>query len=261
MYYGLCVMKLFCKQYSEAGECLIILHGLFGNQGNWSQHAKLFANTFAVYGMDHRNHGRSEWGNGMSYDVLASDVANTMALHGINRSHFIGHSMGGKTAMQLALTRPDLVDKLVIVDIAPVTYAPHHTAIFEGLDLLDLDLIEGRADADEVLCEYVEEKGVRDFLLANLIRDDEGNYTWRMNLEVIEKGYDDLIANVSGTPYDGDVLFIRGADSDYILKKHENEIFKLFTNAQIEEIADAGHWVHAQQPELFQSTVYKFLKS
>lgn len=254
-------MKLFCKQYSDTGSPLIILHGLFGNQGNWGQHAKIFANTFAVYGMDHRNHGRSEWENGMSYDVLAEDVANTIRLHGIGKSHFIGHSMGGKTAMQLALSRPEVVDKLVIVDIAPVKYAPHHTRIFEGLNLLDLDLIDSRADAEEVLVEYVEEKGVRDFLLANLIKDEEGNYNWRMNLEAIENGYEDLIDAPSAEgPFEGEVLFIRGADSDYIDNKAEKEISRLFPNARIEEIADAGHWVHAQQPEIFQSMVYKFLK-
>lgn len=254
-------MKLFCKQYSEIGEPLIILHGLFGNQGNWGQHAKLLANTFAVYGFDHRNHGRSEWEDGMGYAEMAADVRQTMRLHGIESAHFIGHSMGGKTAMQVALTWPALVRKLVVVDIAPVAYDSHHDHIFEGLKELNLDLIDSRQDADEILTEHVQEKGVRDFLLANLMKDEEGNFSWRMNLDAIQKGYDQLLAGLDAeTPFTGDVLFIKGAQSDYILKKYEKDIFRLFPNAQVQEIQDAGHWLHSQQPELFQSMVYKFLK-
>jgi esterase len=254
-------MKLFCKQYSEIGESLVILHGLFGNQGNWGQHAKLLANTFAVYGMDHRNHGRSEWENAMDYGTMAMDVRQTMRLHHIEKAHFIGHSMGGKTAMQLALTQPTLVDKLVVVDIAPVAYEPHHAQIFAGLKELDLDLIDNRQDADEVLEEYVPEKNVRDFLLANLVKDEEGNFGWRMNLDAIIKGYDDLLSGLSSaTPFEGDVLFLKGSKSDYVLKKFEKQILKLFPKAEIEEVKGAGHWLHAEQPETFQTAVYKFLK-
>ena len=254
-------MNLFCKQYSENGDPLIILHGLFGNQGNWGQHAKIFANTFAVYGMDHRNHGRSEWEDGMSYAELADDVSETMQIHQIESAHLIGHSMGGKTAMQLALTKPHQVKKLVIVDIAPVLYKPHHEKIFEGLDALNLDLIDGRQDADEILEEYVDEKGVRDFLLANLLKDRDECFSWRMNLDAIREGYADLIDGLkSQAPFEGKVLFIKGQKSDYILKKYEKEMMALFPNAEIQEIKEAGHWLHAEQPELFQSTVYKFLK-
>ena len=254
-------MKLFCKQYSEIGEPLIILHGLFGNQGNWGQHAKIFANTFSVYGFDHRNHGRSEWDVGMTYEILAGDVRDTMRLHGINSAHFIGHSIGGKTAMQLALTYPHLVKKLVIVDIAPVKYEPHHNEIFEGLETLNLDLIDGRQDADEILSEYVPEKSIRDFLLANIMKDEQGNYYWRMNLEEIMKGYPDLITALpADKPFEGDVLFLKGEKSSYILKKHEKDILKRFPNAQIQQIDGAGHWLHSEQPELFQAMVYKFLK-
>lgn len=254
-------MKLFCKQYSEIGESLVILHGLFGNQGNWGQHAKFLANTFEVYGMDHRNHGRSEWENATDYATMALDVRQTMKLHHIENAHFIGHSMGGKTAMQLALSYPQLVDKLIVVDIAPVTYAPHHTQIFAGLKALDLDLIDNRQEADEALEEYVPEKSVRDFLLTNLIRDEEGNFGWRMNLDAIIKGYNDLLSGLSAeAPFEGEVLFLRGSKSDYVQKKHEKEIFRLFPNARIETIKGAGHWLHAEQPELFQTEIYKFLK-
>lgn len=254
-------MKLFCKQYSEVGEPLIILHGLFGNQGNWGLHAKIFAKTFSVYGFDHRNHGRSEWADGMSYEVLANDVRETMRLHDIENAHFIGHSMGGKTAMQLALMYPKLVKKLVVVDIAPVAYEPHHDEIFEGLDLLNLDLIDSRHDADEILSEFVSVKSVRDFLLANIMKDEEGNFYWRMNLDAIKKGYLDLIKGVEGDkPFTGDTLFLKGGKSDYILKKYEKPTLKLFPRSQIQQIDNTGHWLHSEQPELFQATVYKFLK-
>ena len=154
-----------------------------------------------------------------------------------------------------------MVNRLVIVDIAPVQYEPHHTQIFEGLDLLNLDLIDSRMDADEILSEFVEEKGVRDFLLANLMKDEEGNFYWRMNLDAIRQGYDDLIAGLEAdTPFDGKVLFVKGGKSNYIQKKDEKTISKLFPNATVQELADSGHWLHAEQPELFQSMVYKFMK-
>ena len=254
-------MKLFCKQYSENGVPLIILHGLFGNQGNWGQHAKFFAETYKVYGFDHRNHGRSEWDNSMAYEEMANDVRETMQLYGIERAHFIGHSMGGKTAMQVALNWPHLVEKLILVDIAPVQYTGHHTAVFAGLDILNLDLIENRADADEILAEFIQEKGVRDFLLANLMKDEEGNYSWRMNLDVIRKDYAKLSdALHSEKTFDKRVLFVKGEKSDYLLKKYEKAIFGLFPKAEIHEVKNAGHWLHAEQPEVFQSMVYKFLK-
>jgi len=129
------------------------------------------------------------------------------------------------------------------------------------LELLNLDLIDGRQDADEILSEYVEEKSVRDFLLANLKKDEEGNLSWRINLDAIIDGYDELQAGLSAQQsFEGDVLFIKGQKSDYIQKKYEKEMFKLFPNAQVEEIKDSGHWLHTQQPEIFQSLVYKFLK-
>ena len=254
-------MKLFCKQYSEIGEPLIILHGLFGNQGNWGQHAKVLANTFAVYGMDHRNHGRSEWDDHMTYDDLANDVRQTMKLYGLDSAHFIGHSMGGKTAMQLALSFPEMVRKLVSVDIMPVKYQPQHTAIFSGLKELNLDMIDSRVDADEILADHVKEKPVRDFLLANLMKDEDGNFSWRMNLDIIRKEYNNLIAGLNGNgPFEGQVLFVKGGKSDYILKKYEKETLKMFPNSQIQELKQCGHWLHSEEPELFQSLVYKFLK-
>jgi len=149
----------------------------------------------------------------------------------------------------------------VVVDIAPVQYKPHHNEIFAGLESLNLDLIDNRQDADEILQEYVDEKGVRDFLLANLQKDEEGNFTWRMNLDAIRDEYDNLISGLeANAPFEGKVLFVKGESSSYILKKYEKEIMHLFPNAEIQEIKDAGHWVHTEEPELFQSMVYKFIK-
>ena len=254
-------MKLFCKQYSENGVPLIILHGLFGNQGNWGQHAKFFAETYKVYGFDHRNHGRSEWDNSMAYEEMANDVRETMKIHEIESANFIGHSMGGKIAMQLALMWPQLVKKLVIVDMAPVSYKPHHDQIFAGLTELNLDMVDRRSDADEILAEYIAEKSVRDFLLANMLKDEEGNYSWRMNVDVIQKDYPKLIDGLaSETPCNKEVLFLRGGNSDYVLPEYEKVILALFPQAEFETIDDAGHWVHAEQPELFQAMVHKFLK-
>lgn len=254
-------MKLYCKQYSESGEPLVILHGLFGNQANWGQHAKIFANTFSVYGIDHRNHGRSDWDDNMTYEVMANDVRETMKLHSIENANIIGHSMGGKIAMQVALTWPHLVNRMVLVDIAPVKYTPHHNQIFAGLEFLNLDMIDSRMDADEVLADFVPEKSIRDFLLANLLKDEEGSFYWRMNLDAIKKCYPNLVDAIkSENTFDKEVLFMKGGKSDYILKKYEKDIMKYFPKASITEFKTAGHWLHTEQPELFQSTVYKFLK-
>ena len=197
----------------------------------------------------------------MSYLEMANDVRETMKIHEIESANFIGHSMGGKTAMQLALMWPQLVKKLVIVDIAPVSYKPHHDQIFAGLNELNLDMVDSRSDADEILAEYIAEKSVRDFLLANMLKDEEGNYSWRMNVDVIQKDYPKLIEGLgSKAPCKKDVLFIRGGNSDYVLPEYEKEILALFPKAQFQTIDGTGHWVHAEQPELFQAMVHKFLK-
>src|SRR5690606_27501011 len=182
-------MLLHYRQYSEAGELLVILHGLYGNQGNWSLHARQLAERYAVYAFDARNHGQSPWADSMTLPEMAADVADTLRALGLERVHLVGHSLGGKTAMQLALQQPALVASLVVVDIAPVDYQKTRDGVLDALLALDTDKLESRAEADAQLAVDIPEKGVRDFLLTNLQRDPGGGFRWRINLPVIARQF------------------------------------------------------------------------
>ena len=253
-------MKLHCKQYSEAGVPLVILHGLYGNQGNWSVHAGQLADRYALYAFDARNHGQSPWADSMTLEEMAADVADTMSGLGLSSVHLLGHSMGGKTAMLLALQQPQRVRSLVVVDIAPVAYAKSNDAVLQAMAALDLAALRSRAEAENQLAQHIERKAVRDFLLANLQRAPTGNFQWRINLPVIQQYF----AEVTGWPehglvYEGPALFIRGDLSDYILPEHYASISQQFPRAALKTVANAGHWVHSEKPEALQRLVRNFL--
>jgi esterase len=261
-------VKLFSKQYSKEpskqsskkAEPLIILHGLFGHQGNWALHAKQLANHYDVYAFDARNHGRSDWCDTMSYGDMAEDVIQTMNALGLDKAHFLAHSMGGKTAMQLAFLEGRRINKLIIVDIAPVDYHAGPYAVLEGLQAVDLDSLGSRAEADEALSQYIEEKVLRDFLLTNLQRKGAEGYAWRFNLEALVQEYAAIKGGLSPQGvYDDEVLFIKGANSDYIQSEHKADIQKLFPSAKIKIIENAGHWVHSEKPEAFIKVVEDYL--
>lgn len=251
-------MKLSYKQYSTDGEPLIILHGLFGNQGNWAVHAKQLANHYAVVAFDARNHGSSPWADSMSYDEMAEDVIDTMDELGIGRAHFLAHSMGGKTAMQVALSHPDRVNKLIVVDIAPVAYSAESNAALDGLQALDLETIASRKEADQGLAQYIDDEGVRSFLLTNLRRGKDKSFCWRFNLAALVSNIEAIKGGVSGV-YDGEVLFIKGANSDYIIEDYRQQTFEHFPQAKIKIIANAGHWVHSEKPAALLKIVEKYL--
>ena len=257
-------MQLFHKQYSSSGKPLIILHGLFGQHGNWNVHAKVFAENFQVYSLDARNHGRSPHADSMSYREMAEDIAQTMDALNIANADFIGHSMGGKIAMQLALTEPDRVNKLVVVDIAPVAYTD---ALDNGpnkelsaLLKINLDTVTNRQEVDALLAEEIQDKAVRDFLLTNLQRSAEGKFQWRMNLPVINKDYA-LLKGWENTDneFPGETLFIKGELSSYLTSEYKDQTLAQFPAATVKVIKDAGHWVHNEKPEQFIKTAQKFL--
>jgi esterase len=253
-------MKLYYRQYSSAGHPVVILHGVYGNQANWMPHARQLAEQFAVYGFDARNHGQSPWADSQSLDDMVEDVAETLASLGLKQVYLIGHSMGGKTAMLLAQRRPELVGRLVGVDIAPVNYHKSDDGIVQHLIALPLAELQNRAQADEWLAQWVPEKGVRDFLLTNLVRDAEGQLSWRINLPVIRRDF----GEVTGWPesagrYDGPTLFIRGRNSNYLLPKYEATTLAQFPHARIATVANAGHWVHSEQPQDVQRLIREFL--
>lgn len=253
-------MKLHCKQYSEEGAPLIILHGLYGNQGNWSVLARQLAERYAVYAFDARNHGQSPWADSMRLEEMVIDVADTMSGLGISSAHVLGHSMGGKTAMLLALQQQQRVRSLVVVDIAPVAYANANDDVLQALVALDLTALRSRAEAENQLAQRIERKAVRDFLLANLQRSPDGKFQWRINLPVIQQYF----AEVTGWPehglvYEGPALFIRGDLSAYILPEHYASISQQFPYAVLKTVANAGHWVHSEKPEAVQRLVGNFL--
>ncbi len=254
------MLTLNHKSFGQ-GDPIVILHGLFGTLDNWQTVGKRLAEEYAVYLIDQRNHGRSPHVEGLSYPLMAEDLQAFLESNWIYKAHIIGHSMGGKVAMQFALEYPDMVDKLVVVDIAPKAYKGGHELIFKALLGLDLEQLEGRKHADAQLAEMgIEEFGVRQFLLKNLTRTKEGGYRWKMNLSEIHKHYADILQNIdSEASYEGDALFIRGGKSKYIQDEDWGLVLEKFSNAQLQTVEQAGHWVHAEAPDDLLSHIQHFL--
>ena len=248
-------------QVSGNGKPVILLHGLFGSGDNLGSLAKAISESFRVYSLDLRNHGRSPHTDRMDYPAMAEDVAEFMDDQSIPSAHLLGHSMGGKTAMQLALDEPQRVRKLVVADIAPVEYGPRHEDIMAGLTAVNTSSIQSRRQADEMLAEHVADSGVRGFLLKSLARQADGSYSLLMNLSAIEANYSKLGEANHGTPFNGDTLFIKGGESDYILPEHADAVMARFPNAQLRVLPDTGHWLHAEKPSLFNNLVLRFLKN
>lgn len=253
-------MKLNFDHYGNTlgNKSLIILHGLYGSASNFKGLAKVYAQKFDVYCVDLRNHGASPHSDDMSYPLMADDVIELMDDQNVTKANIVGHSMGGKTAMQVALSYPERVNKLLVSDIAPVKYEHHHSKIFEGLNAINLDQIETRSQAEQILKEYEGDAGIRLFLLTNLVRNDAGGFKWRLNLAALEHQYDHIADAPHGINYDGETLFIRGELSDYIHDQYVPETLEIFTNAKIETIADGGHWLHAQKPQEFSDLLMRF---
>ena len=219
-------MALNFKSFGQ-GFPVIILHGLFGMLDNWQTIAKKLANQYTVYIVDQRNHGRSPHFPDFNYQVLADDLQSFMEDNWIYEAHIIGHSMGGKTAMQLALAYPEIVKKLIVVDIAPKQYQAGHQAIFEALLSLDLATINNRKEAATHLGAMIKDPGTQQFLLKNLSRNSNGQYEWKMNLPVIHKYYERILENVQmEEPFQYPTLFIKGGQSNYIQEKDAPEIKK-----------------------------------
>ena len=253
-------MQLNYKTYGE-GPALVILHGLFGNLDNWQTLARKWADHYQVILVDLRNHGRSPHADEMTYQLMAQDVAETLETLGIDECYLLGHSMGGKAAMQAALTYPTLVTKLVVVDMATRQYGRGHNDVFAALHALVPAALEDRREAEEQMKPYMQDAGVRMFLLKNLARDSEEGFRWRMNLEVLDRDYDNLIAPVGtlGQTYAGPALFIRGGKSDYIQDEDWPGVLKHFPHATLATVRGAGHWVHAEEPEELFTLVRTFL--
>lgn len=252
-------MRLHSERYG-AGPPLLILHGLFGSLENWRSLSKAFGQAFTVFALDQRNHGRSPQSAEFTYPAMAEDLREFLADHALPAASLLGHSMGGKTAMQFATTYPELVDKLVVVDIAPRAYPPEHHHILAALSALDLKTLRSRQDADTRLAGAIPDVALRQFLLKNLVRDAAGTFRWRINLDGLRGGYAEILkAVLPHRPFEKPTLFVRGGNSAYIRTEDTALITSLFPHAHIVTIPHAGHWVHADAPQEFVRIVQEFL--
>lgn len=250
-------MKLHFREFGE-GQPLIILHGLFGFSDNWQTHAKKFADYYKVILVDLRNHGHSSWSDDFSYNLMAEDLNELITENNFLNPLIIGHSMGGKVAMTFAQKYPKSVEKLIVVDMGIKAYPPHHQHILAGIHALDLTKVTVRSEAEQILKEYIESDGVRQFLLKNLYWREKGKLAWRMNVEILESEMDEILSPLPSIDVFTPTLFIRGEFSNYILDEDFEEIESMFHDAELITIPNAGHWVHAENPELFVDTVLGF---
>jgi len=238
---------------------LLIVHGLFGSARNWNVIAKRLSDERQVISVDMRNHGESPFFPTHTYADMAADLAEVIEANG-GRADVLGHSMGGKASMMLALRRPDLVNRLVVADIAPVAYGHSQSHLIAAMRAVDLDQVETRRDADAQLAPLVPEDGVRAFLLQSL---DVKGRRWRLNHDVLDRD----MGNATGWPeavsgqFDGPVMMLYGADSDYVRPEHRPLIKALFPRARFAKITGAGHWLHADKPREFEGAVRAFLNA
>ncbi|WP_258102732.1 alpha/beta fold hydrolase [Marinoscillum sp. MHG1-6] len=252
-------MKLNFRTLGE-GKPLIILHGLFGSADNWQTLAKGFAGNYQVYLVDQRNHGASPHSNEFNYDLMVQDLKELFDDENIGQASILGHSMGGKTAMCFAAQYPELVDRLIVVDIGPKQYPPHHENIFNAYRSLDLSKITSRKEAEEELSKVIHEVGVRLFILKNLGRNGDNGFEWKINLDGLEANASEVGRALDASDkFDGPTLFIGGANSHYIKDEDSDTILSHFPEASIQKIDGAGHWVHADKPKELYEMVSGFL--
>lgn len=272
---------LFAKsQACTTGESrhlpLVILHGLFGNWENWGARIRQYLTYTDVHAMDLRNHGDSPHRDTMNYSEMAEDVVATLDHLGLERCVLLGHSMGGKVAMRVATTALDTektttrlsrIERLVLVDIAPKAYPPHHKAIIDALCSMDIEQLNSRREADQQLSPVVEEAAIRAFLLKNLVRQPANEtgarpgFRWQFNLPALRDNYSHLmVAPDIDTPYEGPTLFIKGADSDYLQDSDRDAVLQAFPHAKLKVIGGTGHWPHAQKPASFDRILSGFLE-
>ena len=252
-------MELFYRKYGE-GDPIIILHGLFGSADNWMTQAKMLGEHYGVYVVDQRNHGLSPHDSSHDFLVMAEDLNDFFIQHNLSKAVVIGHSMGGKTAMNFAIKYPARVSQLIVVDIMPKAYPVHHDKILTGLKSLKVKELTSRNQADEQLAKYVDEPGVRQFLLKNLSRESSGGFSWKMNLDAIDQNIEEMGAPlIADGKFDGDTLFIIGTKSNYYSPGDEELLKKHFPKYSLVKM-ETGHWIQAEKPNEFVEEVLKFLK-
>ncbi|OBU34706.1 alpha/beta fold hydrolase [Photobacterium kishitanii] len=243
------------------GKTIVLIHGLFGSADNLGLLARELKQHYQVISIDLRNHGLSPHSVQFSYSDLAQDILDTLDHLAINQFDVVGHSMGGKVAMTLSTLAPQRINHLIVIDMAPVAYHAHrHQNVFNGLREVNRHPITKRSEAEQYLAKYVEDAGVRQFLLKSLAKTDTG-YQWRFNVEGLIANYATIMGwQPAALPFAGKTLFIKGQLSDYIEPLHRNEIMAQFPNAKAHVVANTGHWLHAEKPETVNRIINQFLE-
>lgn len=253
-------MEVLHSTIKGEGTPLLILHGYFGMSDNWKSLGNKFAEDYQVHLIDQRNHGRSFHEDEFNYEVLVDDLYHYIQYHDLENVYLIGHSMGGKTAMLFAVTYPEIVDKLIVVDISPRKYQPHHNAILAGLNSIDFSIDNTRTLVDKKLSKLIPEFGVRQFLLKNVYWKEKGQLAYRFNLQSLTENNPEVgEALPPFTVFENETLFLKGDKSDYITQNEAPIIDAHFPNSKVVEIKNAGHWLHAENPSQFYDEVCDFL--
>ena len=255
-------MKLFYRQYGE-GQPVIVLHGIFGISDNWVTIGRRLAEKFDVYILDQRNHGQSPHSDTFNYYVLVDDLFEFIEDHQLINPILIGHSMGGKVAMNFALEYPQRVDKLIVVDMSVRSYPARkqHMDIMTAMLSIDFDAVDSREEIEDIIREKVKSPRITRFVLKNLYRIGKNRLGWRLNIQSIYDNFENVFEGID-SPYtfDKPALFVRGGASDYILPEDYNLIKKIFPDAQFQTIEKASHWVHAEKPDELCTVFSKFLE-
>lgn len=243
---------------TDSNPAIIIIHGLFGDKDNLKSLARELSEDYYCILPDARNHGESFHSDSMTYPDMAEDIIKLADSLNLEQFYLVGHSMGGKIAMETCIKAPERIKAAIFADISPAAYDGTHDSILDALSNLDIDQIKSRGDADKQLAETISEKGVRQFLLKNLKKTDDG-YQWRLNLKALRENYQQISTAVSKGQYDGPVLFIKGGSSNYLTEKHQQDVAARFSNASVKVIEGAGHWLHAEKPRIFNRLVIEFI--
>lgn len=251
---------LHSKIVGDKPKHLLIFHGLFGQSDNFATLAKQFAVFYTVHAIDLRNHGRSFHSDDMSFEAMSEDILNYLNHHQIETCYLLGHSLGGRSVIEFAYKYPEKTEKLIVADMAPKAYPPHHQGIIKALNSVDFEKVEKRSDVEETLKQYIPDMGTRQFLLKNVYHAESGKYAFRFNLKALTESYEKMVGNdLTDGVFDGPTLFLRGAKSDYILDTDFELIRNHFPKAEIKTIPNSGHWVHAENPKAFFEDVVGFL--
>ncbi|MDV7187874.1 alpha/beta fold hydrolase [Lutibacter sp. TH_r2] len=253
-------MEILHSKILGTGEPLLILHGYFGMGDNWKSLANKFSEHFEVHLIDQRNHGRSFHADEFDYEILTEDLVNYIQHHNLEKVFVLGHSMGGKVAMLFAVNYPEMVEKLIVADISPKYYKPHHQTILAALNAVDFDIQNTRKKVEETLKIYIQDPGILQFLLKNVYRKTKNQLGYRFNIQSLTINNSEVgEALPSFTHFDGNTLFLKGENSNYITTEEIPLIEAHFPQAKVVTVKNAGHWLHAENPTQFYNEVISFL--